>query len=159
MNIKKGPCTPSGSAGEAPITSRRNDLFPSKSEPSLRNVRRQVTFARRRRQSWAACDWEDIQRSVESFDQDDSREGNDRGDGDGVAHLVCSIAPEGGSESNEPVSPRPGSLLELILREDAPTISGCDIPNMRRLGSMHEKIIEKYDEPNLELQLDISVTF
>ena len=37
--------------------------------------------------------------------------------------------------------PRRGSLFELILKDDAPTIPGCISPKMRRLGSMWEKIL------------------
>ena len=49
-------------------------------------------------------------------------------------------------------APRRGSLLELILQEDAPIISGCSIPRMRQHGSVQEKIIVK-DDDDLPYQL------
>ena len=46
------------------------------------------------------------------------------------------------TDDTEQQQPRRGSLLELILKEDTPTISGCDAPKMRRRGSMQERVIE-----------------
>jgi len=79
-------------------------------------------------------------------------------DGDGT--LGYNLGGKSDCNCNVTISPRPGSLLELILQDDAPVISGCDAPNMRLRGSMREKIITKEDdELTPEIQLDISAMF
>lgn len=83
--------------------------------------------ARRCSLGWAASDWE-----IEDFDSDEDEA------------LSSDLPPASSQEAADDCgkdrsdSPRPGSLLELILEEDAPTISGWATPRMRRLGSMQE---------------------
>ena len=96
-----------------------------------------------KRTSWAISDWEELERSMEElgvYANDDS---------DNVVQpslIKCNTSSSDGKISTECnlldlQSPRRGSLFELILKDDAPTISGCVNPKMRRLGLMQENII------------------
>merc|ERR1719223_1215880 len=101
-----------------------------------------------KRTSWATSDWEDLSRSIGDTDDQDE---NDSCPTDRHPWLFqdCSISSRNSeadhykSNSSWPETPsnvaRPGSLLELILQEDSPVISGCDVPEMRRRGSMQER--------------------
>ena len=114
-----------------------------------------------KRISWAIFDWEE---SIEDFDSCDE---NDESE----TYLFQDVAQDRASSSQagkaEPVdnciskslgdTPRRGSLLELILREDAPIISGCRAPLMRQLGSMHEKIISDDDANSLSRLQELQV--
>jgi hypothetical protein len=99
-----------------------------------------------KRTSWAISDWEELERSMEelgvwdedtNYDSDDVVQPNlikcDTSSSDDKILTECDLQ---GLQS-----PRRGSLFELILKDDAPTISGCVYPKMRRLGLMQEKII------------------
>jgi len=147
-----------------------SNLFPSKSERSPRDkwYQPKSTRQQQRRRSWAACDWEDFGGSREKFSEVDLYEESEVSDSDTIPHRVQDgDGTLGGNFGGKldcschvTISPRPGSLLELILQDDAPVISGCDAPNMRLRGSMREKIITKDDEElTPEIQLDISAMF
>ena len=118
-----------------------------------------------KRMSWAVCNWDEPD-SYSDYDEDEcdqhepcsaSQELDEHNEEDiQVLRRIDGEHPQETSRSKAvhsksasvtfPMAPRPGSLLELILADDAPTISGCERPAMRRRGTMEEKIPPKHDE-------------
>ena len=99
-----------------------------------------------KRTSWAISDWEELERSMEELGVWDEDTNYDSDDVVQPTLIKCDTSSSDGKISTECdlqglQSPRRGSLFELILKDDAPTISGCVYPKMRRLGLMQEKII------------------
>ena len=99
--------------------------------------------------SSSSAQWEDFSDYSLSCcdDYDDDENGTLEEDEEFFSQSLDSILEENNSkdtttDDTEQQQPRRGSLLELILKEDTPTISGCDAPKMRRRGSMQERVIE-----------------
>ena len=99
--------------------------------------------------SSSSAQWEDFSDYSLSCcdDYDDDENGTlEEEDEDFFSQSLDSIFEENNNKDTttdtEQQQPRRGSLLELILKEDTPTISGCDAPKMRRRGSMQERVIE-----------------
>ena len=115
----------------------------------------------KKRTSWVVCNWDPEQYQdfdVDSdYDEDECYQSSTSQDTIDESQLEKRIGGEHSDDTESskasssasaafPMAPRPGSLLQLILQEDSPTISGCERPPMRRRGSMEEKIPPKHDE-------------
>ena len=100
-----------------------------------------------------ACVWEDFSEySLSIYDEDDDTSEVDEEDTATLSLLSnydndksSSSSLTSNTNTNEP---RPGSLLELILKEDMPKISGCNYTQKmrKRRGSlMQERIIDEFE--------------
>lgn len=101
-----------------------------------------------------ACVWEDFSEySLSICDEDDTSKVDD--EEDTAAATLSSTSrlsnydKSSSSLTSNAIEPRPGSLLELILKEDTPKLSGCNYTQKmrKRRGSlMQERVIDNVNE-------------
>ncbi len=112
---------------------------------SLRDEGGYPRLKEEKRTSWAITDWEDLERSMEELGVWDENTYDDIDDVQTTFNKRDTASSDGKPSNKCNVqgvdNPRHGSLYELILKDDAPTISGCVSQKIRHLGLLHEKII------------------
>jgi len=100
-----------------------------------------------------ACVWEDFSEySLSICDEDDTSKVDDEEDTAATLSSTSRLSNYDKSSSSltsNAIEPRPGSLLELILKEDTPKLSGCNYTQKmrKRRGSlMQERVIDNVNE-------------